>query len=289
MTLSGLPTGKDEDRGCAVRLDEADLGVRNRLLRDRDEEASDLVGALHDAKGRLGLAAAVADQPYVRGEDGEQSLQIAARGGGQEPLREVTAFGRIHVVPVLALLHVLARTPGELAYGRLRLLQRGGDLGVGEAERLAEHEHRALQRREGLEDHEHGERHGFGEHRPFRRVGDRGAEVGDDGLGQPRPDVRLAAGLDVPQPVDREAGGDPDEVAARLLHVVAPVGRPAQPGLLHHVLRVGDAAEHAVGHAGQHGPVFFEEVGHGVCCHPSIPADGGPAVQQVPVRRALHR
>ncbi|BFO19597.1 hypothetical protein SHKM778_59850 [Streptomyces sp. KM77-8] len=175
-----------------------------------------------------------------------------------------------------------AGAAGELPYGRFAAVEQGRDVGVRVAERLAQHEHRAFQRGEGLQDDEDGEGDGVGEHGLFGGVRDGVAEVGDVRLRQPRADVRLAARLDLAQPVDGEAGGDAHQVAARFAYAGPVAARPAQPRVLHDVLGVGDPAQHAVGDPEEDGAVCFEDVGRGVGGHGTIPADPRGRVQAAP-------
>lgn len=173
-----------------------------------------------------------------------------------------------------------AGPPGQLAHGRLAALQHGGDVRVGVAEGLSEHEHGPLQRRQRLQDDEDGQGDGVGEHGPLGGVRDGVPEVGHVRLGQPGPDVRLVARLDLAQPVDGEAGGDAHQIAARFPHLGAVGAGPAQPRLLDDVLRVGHPPEHAVGDAHQDGAVVFEDVGSGVRGHGTIPCDASGHVQE---------
>ncbi len=254
-------------------------GVGDALPGDAEQEAAHLVGALQHAQRRLGPAPAVPHQPDVGSEGGQQAGQVALGRGGEEAFGEGAALRRVNVVAGPPLLDVLAGASGELAHRGLAALQHGGDLRVGVAERLPEHEHRPLQRGQRLQDDEDGQRDRVGEDGPLGGVRHGVPEVGGVRLGQPRPDVGLAARLDLAQPVDGEAGGDAHQVAPGFAHG-GPVGAgPAQPGLLDHVLRVRQAAQHAVGDAQEDGPVLFEDVGRGVGGHRSIPADASGGVQ----------
>ena len=87
--------------------------------------------------------------------------------------------------------------------------------------------------------------------RPARRAsaGSAPSLVGQDRLRQPLADVHLAPGPRGAQLVDREPGHDGREVRLRRLDLDAVGERPLLPQerLLHDVLRLADAAEHAVG------------------------------------------
>ena len=92
----------------------------------------------------------------------------------------------------------------------------------------------AFDRAKRLEHGEHRDRDVLGE---LDVLGDVGA--GEQRLGQPHPHVRLASPRHRPQPVERQPGGDPDQVGARFAHFVLIDAVPPQPCLLHHVLGVG--------------------------------------------------
>src|SRR5262249_44276902 len=60
--------------------------------------------------------------------------------------------------------------------------------------------------------------------------------------------------------VDAEARRGAHQPGGRIGHVGRRTG-PAQPGVLHHVLGLGEAAQHAVGEPVEPGPLFLEGVG----------------------------
>jgi hypothetical protein len=136
---------------------------------------------------------------------------------------------------------VLARPADELAGGGFRDLDDLVDLRVRVPEGLAQHVGGALGGRQSLEHDEHGVVQGLGALGAEGRV-----LAGVDGLGQPRADVGLATRARRLQGVDGEARRRRREERGRILHD-RPVGAlPAQPGLLHDVLRLRGAAEHPV-------------------------------------------
>ena len=120
------------------------------------------------------------------------------------------------------------------------------DLVVAVAEHFAHEEHRALDLRERLEQHEERQRQGIGHLGHLRRAGVRGSE---QRLRQPRPDVGLAFHARGPQFVDRKAGDDGCQERLRRRDLLAGAARAleAQKSLLNEVLGVADAAEHPVG------------------------------------------
>jgi hypothetical protein len=79
------------------------------------------------------------------------------------------------------------------------------------------------------------------------------------GLGQPGPDVLLATPLLLTQPVQSLAGRGLDKVAPRGAHFVEVHRGPARPDVLHDVLGVVQAAQHAIGGADHRRPVFREQ------------------------------
>jgi hypothetical protein len=89
---------------------------------------------------------------------------------------------------------VLAGAVRDLAHRGRRLVDRGGDVVVGEVEDLAQDEHRALGGRERLEHGQHRDRDALGE---LDVLGDVGA--GEQRLGQPLADVVLSAARQRPQ------------------------------------------------------------------------------------------
>ena len=108
-----------------------------------------------------------------------------------------------------------------------------GDLVVGQVEHLAEHEHRPLGRREGLQDQQHRHRDAVGQLDVLGHVG-----RGQQRLGQPGADVRLFAAAEGSQPGERLAGGDPDQVRTLIPDSAQVDARPPQPGLLQDVFGV---------------------------------------------------
>ena len=178
-------------------------------------EPADLVGGFENPHRSLAQTTGVTDQTSLGGQQRHEPLKVAARRGGEEPLGQLAPFGRVDVVAGPPLVDVLTCPSGELTHRGLRTVEHAGDLGVRVSEYLAEHEHRALRRREGLQDDEDGERDGVGEHGPLGSVRNGVHVVRDIGLGQPGTGVRLVARPHLTQTVDGEPGGDTDQVPAR--------------------------------------------------------------------------
>jgi hypothetical protein len=93
---------------------------------------------------------------------------------------------------------------------------------------------------------------------------------GDIGLGEPGADRILAPRLPRPQLVEREARDDGRKPAAHVLDRLGVGAVDAQPGLLEHVVGIGERAQHAVGDCPQVPPVSLELLGLPVApvrCH----------------------
>ena len=174
---------------------------------------------------------------------------------GEEPVDDLLLLGAVDLHPRSPRGHVLARAVRDLPDRRRRLADRLGDLVVRHVEDLAQHEDRALGRRERLQHGQHRDRDALGELDVLGHVG-----AGEQRLGQPLADVVLAPAGQGAQPVERLAGDDPDQVGARVAHLGVVDVRPPQPGLLDDVLGVGGRAEHLVGDGEEQAAVGDERV-----------------------------
>nr|BFF26040.1 hypothetical protein GCM10025732_40050 [Glycomyces mayteni] len=168
---------------------------------------------------------------------------------------------------------VLGAAGLDVAAGAVRgLADRGrgapehrGDLAEAVAEDVGEHEHGAFGGRQRLQDHH--ERHG---HRldvdgAVGSVVGGAVRPGGHRFGQPRPDVGLAAAAHGVLAGQRGVDRDAREVGAGVVDRRAVgAGLPGEPGLLEHVLGVGDGAEHRVDDAEQQFAVVGEHRGRGV-------------------------
>lgn len=272
--------------GGAVHLPEGEGGLGQRRATDGVQEAADLAGGVDGPRRRLLLAAAVADGKYVGGGQRERLVEIAARACGEKAPGDGLGLLRVGVVTRTPFLDVTPGAPAEPAHGGFGTVQCLGDLPVRVAEGIPQHEDGPLRRGERLQQHEDGRGDGLRACHPFGHVGNGLPEIGGDRLGEPRPDGGLAPGPDLPQPVDGEPGGDPDQVGARIADGRSVGGVPAQPRVLHHVLGVGQAPEHAVGDRTEQRAVLLENVGRGrepcavaVGGHGSIPSIGPRGVE----------
>ena len=153
-------------------------------------------------------------------EDVEQTLQIARFGRPLERRERVPGLGRGYHPARPALRDVRPRPVRDLADRGRAFADGFGDLVVGQVEHLAQHEHRPLVRREGLEHQQHRHRDAVGQFDVLGHVG-----RGQQGLGQPGADVGLLAAAERAQPDQRLPGGDPDPLATTFLQ------SPRQAGL----------------------------------------------------------
>jgi hypothetical protein len=228
-----------------------------------DEHPHDRLPPGQRLPDRLRLAAPVPVGHHVGREHAEQRVHVAARGGLEEPAGEFLAL----------------RPPGRGRRGGARLPPRGDALaGAGEdlpavhlgladdprhvrvavPEHLAQHEHRPLHRREGLEQHE--ERHG-------QRVGQLGvlgrprsaqsAGGHHDRLGQPVPHVHLPPHPRRTQVVDAQPCHRRGQVRLRIGDRGSRLARPghAEECVLDDVLGVAHGSGHPVGDGEQQRPV----------------------------------
>jgi hypothetical protein len=116
---------------------------------------------------------------------------------------------------------------GDLTNSGRVLVHHSRDLVVLEFEHLAQHEHRPLRRRERLEHQQHRHRDVVGELDVVGYVRD-----GEQGLGQPRPNVGLFTPSERAQATERLIGGDPNQVRTLVTHRFQIHANPPQPGLL---------------------------------------------------------
>jgi hypothetical protein len=138
---------------------------------------------------------------------------------------------------------VLSRAPEQLPAVRFAQPEHPGDLRVRVVEDFAEQEHGALDRRQALEEQQHRHRYRFIDLRNSRHIA---SWFGDDWLRQPLADVGFALDARGLQMIDAQAADDRDEERLRRPHLGLGRALPSDERVLEHVLRVGDAAEHAV-------------------------------------------
>ena len=143
--------------------------------------------------------------------------------------------------PAMVAAETAAGTGDELPGIRLAQREDLRDVPVRVVERFPKHVGGSFSRRQLLQEHAH-----RGLER-FTSLGvERGIGCGVDRVDKPWTDVRLAAGTSGLHDVDRESGRRRGEKCGRVAHL-APVGAlPADPRLLHHVLRFACASEHPI-------------------------------------------
>ena len=113
------------------------------------------------------------------------------------------------------------------------------------AEDVVEHERCPLRRGELFEDDHQRHAHRVVEGDPICEI-DVGARRTDDRLGEPRADIGPLDPLMGPQAIDAQPGGDGDQPTTHVVERLDVDGEESAVRLLHHILRVVDAAEHAV-------------------------------------------
>jgi hypothetical protein len=172
-------------------------------------------------------------------EHGDQTLDVALARRGEEAGGERAALLGVGVEARPLLADAPAGAAEDLAAVLLGPAQHLADLGEGVVERVAQHEHGALVGRQALEQDEEREGDRLLVLDPPHRV------VLHERLRQPRARVGLAAHARRTQHVDRQPGGHGGQERLAVLDALS--GVQAQQRLLHHVLGLGDRAEHPVG------------------------------------------
>ncbi len=198
-------------------------------------EASHMLRPVHDLLGCLRLAAAVGGPGGVVGQQLQQGRLILRLHRLDQTLQQArTRFGAdLHARPRVA--DALARTADDLPARGLALAEDARDVVVAGIENLVQQKSGTLLGREPLEQGEKG-------HRQIRRqlagvIGGR-RRFQRQRLGQPWARLPFAIGAQLPQPIDAQARGGRDQPGFGRADFAARV-IPAQPGLLHDVLRLG--------------------------------------------------
>ncbi len=207
------------------------------------------------APGQLrGLAAAVADQLDVSGEQLPQALDVAFPERAEEPRRQFLPLPAVRLEPGAPCVHVAPRPHRELAARRLRPSHGRRDLRKAEPEHLSQHEDRALERAEPLQQQQGRHRHRVGQLGRALRVL---VGVGEQRLGEPLSDVLLPPDAGRAQHVDRDPGHHGREEGLGRSGLRRG-GLVAQPGFLDRVLGLAHAAEDPVGDREQQRPQLLE-------------------------------
>ena len=227
-----------DDFGC--HIGDFDAFVRSP---DRSGDPPGNIRHSFDRTQRLThLAAAVGPQRDVRCQQLHQLVDITTRRCGEESLGGLTLLDAVGFEPRPPGLDVAAGPVTGLPDGRLGTLYGLGDFGVAEVEDLLQHEHRALQRAEGLEHDEHRHRYRFGGGDVVGGIG-----FGQDRLRKPRSHIGFALMPGGTQALHRQVRHYPGKIRLRLRHLGTIVRRPLEPRVLNDVLGVRGRAEDPIG------------------------------------------
>src|SRR5712692_5982816 len=163
----------------------------------------------------------------------------ASRGVGEAAQQRAMAL-TVDGKPRPLLDHVRARPAENLATGDGISLNHRGDLFEGKIERVAQHEHDALSRREAFEHDEQGERYVFGTNAGFA--------LGQEGLRQPLADIGFAPRMLIAEPIEAEPRGDGREIGLERAQRILWLGiMQAHEGVLHDLFGVSPVASDPVG------------------------------------------
>ena len=207
-------------------------------------------------RGRL--AAVVGRPGGARRQQRQQPVHVAGARRGQELLGDLCGpLGVDGPEPLAARLHVLAGAVRHLTHRRRGFAYRPCDFVVVEAEHLTKDERRPLIGCQRFEQHQHRHRHRLGEHHVGRGV----ALLEQQRLGQPRPDVVLAAAGALAQRVERLTGHQLRQIRLGVAHRREVHIRPPQIAVLQHVVGFGCRAEDLVGDREQQRPQVGEPLG----------------------------
>ena len=153
-------------------------------------------------------------------------------------------------------LHRATGPRGQLPAGGLGAVDHPGDVCKGHVEDVMQQERGALQWRQPVQRQQQRERQVVCQ---FRR-GVRGETFGiEHRFGEPGADIDLALRLRALQPVEAESGDDGDEEGFRIANVLRP--GEAEVGVLHGVLSIASATEHAIGKAQQPPAIRRQRIG----------------------------
>ena len=250
-----------QDRGLAVEARNPVGEQAGPLVLEPHQHAGDAIGADEDAAHRRRLATAVADESGLLVEQGEQRVAIVVaqcrEKALEQSLLDVAGDGEARAI----LADSFAGAVDHLSRGGYAPVDDAGDLVVVGVEQFAEKKGGALLGAEALEQHEKRDGEiGLTLDAHVGRAG--GARLGAsrNRLREPLSDVAQALGLGAMQPVDREAGHDGDEPAVGADDRCAIRRLPAEPALLHEILRFVRITEHAIADAEESRPESLEDV-----------------------------
>jgi hypothetical protein len=206
----GMPVGVQVQRSrLPVDLDIADAAHPQPLEEDGPELADQLgdpLAPIDRAKAGWGLAAAVAVDDHIGGQQADQLLGVVGLDRLEEPPRQLLALAARGLKTRFLGLDLPAGPDRDLAAVVGALADHGRDLLIAVVEHLPQQEHRPLDRAEALQQHQERQRQRVGPVGILHEASRIG--VGHQRLGEPGADIALAAHpgrLDV---VDGQSGGD---------------------------------------------------------------------------------
>jgi len=209
----------------------------------------------HVGDGRTQDAAVRADHD-VRIQHGDQRLEVASSGCGEERVDHPALAGEVSVRGRSCPLHPAPASTRELPRRRRRAPGDRRDLVERDAEHVVQHERQPLGRRQRFEDNEQ---------RQPDRIGQDGLVLGvdpvratDDRVGHADVERLLAPRSPRAQHVEADPGGDRRQPATEVLNLAGVRSARPEPRLLHGVVRLAQRAEHPERHRPQVGPVLLE-------------------------------
>jgi hypothetical protein len=202
---------------------------------------------------------AVGPQHHVGVEDGDQPLEVAVAGRGEERVDHLALPGHVGLGRRRRTADPAPAAAGQLAGGGRGAVDHRADLVERHREHVVQHERQPLGRRQRVEHHEQGEADRVGEQCLLLRVGV--ALAADDRVRHVHLEWLLAPRLAGAQNVQAHPGDHGRQPAGEVLHLggVGPV--EPQPRLLDRVIGLAERPEHPVRHRAQPRPVLLEPLG----------------------------
>jgi hypothetical protein len=212
------------------------------LGRERHEEACDPVGA-HDRIERRGLpAAAIGDRDGICAQQSGQTRYIAAGDGlaerGQKPCMMIRCRGG----GLACIAHRAAGPRRQLPARNLSPVEHRSDIRERLVEDVVKQEGGALQRRQPVQRQQQGERQVVSQFR--RRVRRKALRI-EHRFRQPGADIDFALRPGALERVETQPRHNGDKERFGIVNILR--AGEADVGILHHVLGIAAAAEHAVG------------------------------------------
>ncbi|AIT07465.1 hypothetical protein MC45_15030 [Sphingomonas taxi] len=233
-------------------VDRSDMQQPGRLAAifavQAGEQPQDAVHAVDRIAEGEDAAAAVGVDHHILGEQCRQRRRVAVARRREEGTGDPRRLAAPHRIALPRLADVTTRPRRKLPHRGRRTVERRRHLGQRDVEHVVEQEGGALQRRQAFE-RQHQRQREIVRHL-LRPVDD------EQRLGQPRADIGLAAYPRRFEMIEAQARDDPRQPCRRRRHRIRP--RPAQPGVLYHVLRLGERTGHPIGEAEQPRPLRLE-------------------------------